>query len=225
MIRSACAADLDQIESIENKSFAAPWSRASIEAELYKDYSRFFVYQDGDEVAGYIIIWDLQHEWEVVTLAVAERFRRRGIADVLLKYALSLSHACAEWRLEVACNNCAAVCLYEKHGFKNRGIIRDYYGQGQDAYRMLRNGSFLRGGTYMIPEHDDLVKELYNTNEEFQRLFDEHIRFEQDLEALYSLKFFPPEVEYNIKNIKRLKLQGKDRMTRIIEDYKLKRNV
>ena len=76
----------------------------------------------------------------------------------------------------------------------------------------------------MIPGHDDLVKELYNTDEEFQRLFDEHIRFEQDLEALYSLKFFPPEVEYNIKDIKRQKLRGKDQMNRIIEDYKLKRN-
>ena len=147
MIRSACAADLDRIESIENKSFVTPWSRASIEAELYKDYSRFFVYQEGDEVVGYIIIWDLQREWEVVTLAVAERFRRKGIADGLLKYVLSLSQDYSEWRLEVACNNYAAVCLYEKHGFKNVGVIRDYYGQGQDAYRMLRSSSFLRGGS------------------------------------------------------------------------------
>ena len=77
----------------------------------------------------------------------------------------------------------------------------------------------------MIPENDELIKELCSMNEEFHRLFQEHISFEQDLEALYSLKFFPPEVEKNIKDIKVQKLRGKDRMNRIIEEYKLTRNI
>ncbi len=75
----------------------------------------------------------------------------------------------------------------------------------------------------MIPENDELINELCGTSEEFNKLFEEHIRFEQDLEALYSLKYFPPEVEQNIKDIKVLKLRGKDKMSRIIEEYKQKR--
>ena len=76
----------------------------------------------------------------------------------------------------------------------------------------------------MIPENDDLINELCNVNDEFHRLFEEHISLEQDLEALYSLKYFPPEVERNIREIKVRKLRGKDKMTRIIEEYK-NRNV
>lgn len=72
----------------------------------------------------------------------------------------------------------------------------------------------------MIPENDDLISELCSKNDEFHRLFKEHIRLEQDLEALYSLKYFPPEVEKNIKDIKVQKLRGKDKMNRIIEEYK-----
>lgn len=77
----------------------------------------------------------------------------------------------------------------------------------------------------MIVENEELIKELCGKDNEFNRLFEEHIRFEQDLEALYSLKYFPPEVEQNIKDIKVQKLRGKDKMNRIIEEYKQKRNM
>lgn len=72
----------------------------------------------------------------------------------------------------------------------------------------------------MLYENDELIKEICLKNYEFKSLFEEHIRLEQDLEALYSLKYFPPEVENNIKEIKRRKLLGKDMMEKIIAGYK-----
>lgn len=138
MIKSAQIHDLDRIEDIEKASFASPWSRAAIEAEFNKDYSHFFICEEREEIIGYIIVWNLGCEWEVITLAVAERFRRRGVADSLLEYALNCSEVGAEWHLEVACDNDAAISLYKKHGFKHVGIINNYYGQGRNAFRMLR---------------------------------------------------------------------------------------
>ena len=72
----------------------------------------------------------------------------------------------------------------------------------------------------MLLADEELIKKLCKENEEFKKLFDEHISLEQDLEALYSLKYFPPEVENNIKEIKRKKLLGKDRMSIILSEYK-----
>jgi uncharacterized protein YdcH (DUF465 family) len=66
----------------------------------------------------------------------------------------------------------------------------------------------------------ELVEKVSKVDEEFRALFENHIRFEQDLEALYSLKFFPPEVEAKMKELKMLKLKGKDRMTQILAKYK-----
>ena len=63
---------------------------------------------------------------------------------------------------------------------------------------------------------DILIETLLKTHLEFKELYDEHIRLEQDLEALYSLKYFPPEVETRIKEIKIIKLKGKDRMHQIL---------
>ncbi|BAI80976.1 conserved hypothetical protein [Deferribacter desulfuricans SSM1] len=77
----------------------------------------------------------------------------------------------------------------------------------------------------MLNNNDSVIKELLKNNEEFKKLFEEHIRLEQDLEALYSLKYFPPEVEIKIKEIKLTKLKGKDRMNQIIKEYKKEKGV
>lgn len=71
----------------------------------------------------------------------------------------------------------------------------------------------------MLIDDEQLIQRLCSENAEFRKLFNEHIRFEQDLEALYSLKYFPPAVETKIKEIKRKKLLGKDRMEQIISTY------
>lgn len=70
----------------------------------------------------------------------------------------------------------------------------------------------------MLMQNEELIDRLCNENREFSSLFEEHIQLEQDLEALYSLKYFPPEVEARIKEIKRRKLLGKDKMSRIISE-------
>ena len=75
------------------------------------------------------------------------------------------------------------------------------------------------GVANMTEDKFELYERISKENAEFKKLFDEHIRFEQDLEALYSLKYFPPEVETKIKEIKRRKLLGKDRMEQIIASY------
>ena len=71
----------------------------------------------------------------------------------------------------------------------------------------------------MLEDKFELYERISKENIEFKRLFDEHIRLEQDLEALYSLKYFPPEVEVKIKEIKKRKLLGKDKMEQFLSSY------
>ena len=72
----------------------------------------------------------------------------------------------------------------------------------------------------MIINSDEVVQKLIRENREFSKLFSEHIILEQDLEALYSLKDLPPAVESRIKEIKVLKLNYKDKMSKIILESK-----
>ncbi len=71
----------------------------------------------------------------------------------------------------------------------------------------------------MFEDKFELYEKVSKENAEFKKLFDEHIILEQDLEALYSLKYLPPEVEAKIKEIKKRKLLGKDRMEQILSKY------
>jgi uncharacterized protein YdcH (DUF465 family) len=59
-------------------------------------------------------------------------------------------------------------------------------------------------------------EDILKKSDELRRLYEEHIRLEQDLEALYSLKYFPPAVEMKIKEIKVSKLQGKDKIYKLL---------
>jgi len=77
----------------------------------------------------------------------------------------------------------------------------------------------------MLRADNKMVENLVQTNEDFKALFEEHVSLEQDLEALYSLKYFPPEVEARIKEIKITKLRGKDKMEFMLSKYKSDNNI
>jgi len=72
----------------------------------------------------------------------------------------------------------------------------------------------------MLKVEHEVVEKMIEQNTDFKELFEAHINFEQDLEALYSLKYFPPEVEARIKEIKIMKLRGKDKMKVLLSQYK-----
>lgn len=65
--------------------------------------------------------------------------------------------------------------------------------------------------------NDPLKKELFETDEEFRALFEEHQKFEQRLEELHEKSLLSEEDELEEKQIKRQKLLLKDRMAIILK--------
>lgn len=63
---------------------------------------------------------------------------------------------------------------------------------------------------------DPLKKELFETDEEFRALFEEHQKFEERLEELLEKSLLSEEDELEEKQIKRQKLYLKDRMEIIL---------
>ena len=78
---------------------------------------------------GFILVRDLGNECEVLSLGVAPRWRRRGIAQKLLRTALAeaLRRALPSVVLEVAVDNEAARALYRAVGFVAVGRRARYY--------------------------------------------------------------------------------------------------
>ena len=77
-------------------------------------------------------------EAEVLTLAVVEAARRRGLGGALLTAGIEWCGALGarEMFLEVAASNLGARVLYGRAGFAAVGKRRGYYGRGEDAVVM-----------------------------------------------------------------------------------------
>lgn len=73
----------------------------------------------------------------IVSIAVLEQFRRKGIAKKLLEESLSrLKRNCSDVSLHVRISNVNAQSLYKQMGFVKTRLIPKYYNDGEDAYEM-----------------------------------------------------------------------------------------
>lgn len=62
---------------------------------------------------------------------------------------------------------------------------------------------------------ESLVKQLFEENPRFRRLYEEHQILERDLERLKDKEFLSTEDELEKKRVQKLKLAGKDEMEHI----------
>ena len=67
---------------------------------------------------------------------------------------------------------------------------------------------------------DPLKRELFETDEEFRTLFEQHQEFEQRLEVLSVQSLLSEEDELEEKQLKRQKLFLKDRMEEILREHR-----
>ena len=136
--------DLSSIEEIERASYPTPWSRSMFAGELAKPSSICLgaIDTDRNELVGYLIISRYVDAWHVMNVAVAEPYRRRGIATGLIErlFEDTARDSRRGYTLEVRVSNEAAIRLYEQLGFKARGIRRGYYTDNrEDALIMWKD--------------------------------------------------------------------------------------
>ncbi len=121
--------DLDAVTALEAANFSRPWSRADFEDALRKPHYLYYVAAEREKViatAGLIISLD---EADISNVAVADTYRRRGIAADLLTALMEAGRerGIQSYTLEVRSHNSAAIRLYEKLGFLQEGVRKNFY--------------------------------------------------------------------------------------------------
>lgn len=141
-VRPARTVDLPALQRLERDGFDDPWSENSLRDELAHPESVVLVAEGGEdgEPLAYAGWRTAAGEAELLRLAVAPRWRRRGVAAVLLTAGDRALHAagCDRCYLEVRDDNDAAIALYERLGFHRIGRRRGYYGASRDALLYAR---------------------------------------------------------------------------------------
>lgn len=128
-IRELEETDINAVSRIEKEVFSMPWSEADFLEMTEADYAHYYVAEVNGEIAGYCGIRNLAGEGEITNVAVAERFRRKGIGRALLTWMLERtpSYGIGACTLEVRAGNTAAIHLYESLGFRGEGIRPHFY--------------------------------------------------------------------------------------------------
>lgn len=72
----------------------------------------------------------------------------------------------------------------------------------------------------MEERDQDLVRELWDNNPRFRKLYEEHQLLEKELNNLSDKSFLSPEEELEKKKMQKLKLAGKDEMEHILSSHR-----
>jgi [ribosomal protein S18]-alanine N-acetyltransferase len=141
-IRRLTLRDLGAVEEIERASYPTPWSRSMFAGELTKPASISLGAFEGETLVGYVIVSRYVDAWHVMNVAVRPEERGRGIGTALLErvFEATASDARRGYTLEVRVSNERAIKLYERLGFKGRGVRRGYYTDNrEDALIMWKD--------------------------------------------------------------------------------------
>ena len=124
--------DIDRIMAVMQAAFdpayGEAWSRRQVEDALLIGNCYYRIAEVGGEPAGFTLSRHGFEEEELLLIAVAPEFRRRGIAEQLLQdcKADAKLRGAKQLLLEMRSDN-PAVHLYRQNGFKQIGTRKNYY--------------------------------------------------------------------------------------------------
>lgn len=138
-IRKATALDAARLAEIETRQpMSAQWGEKGFASEVRHSASAVWCAEEGGAVQGFAAFRQAAGFCELLNLAVDPAYARRGFAFVLLKHALTELRGLGVQTvsLEVNYKNVAAIGLYLKLGFEEKGRRKKFYHGTDDALIM-----------------------------------------------------------------------------------------
>ena len=151
-VRRCSKDDISEVISINFTTLPEHYSDYFFEDLLRSAPESFLVAEKDGHIVGYIMCrveygfsnfkrFSLTRKGHVVSLAITEGNRRKGLGDALVRNAteaLKLK-GCTEVYLEVRVSNHDAVRLYQRIGFEVITTMEGYYRDNEEAHLMALN--------------------------------------------------------------------------------------
>lgn len=120
--------DLEVVAAIESDVYVFPWTVGNFRDSLLSAYECWGCWTGG-ELIGYAVVMTALDEAHLLNFAVASGWQRRGVATRFLQFLLDRAEDGKRdmLYLEVRPSNVAGLKLYQRFGFKQLGVRRDYY--------------------------------------------------------------------------------------------------
>jgi ribosomal-protein-alanine N-acetyltransferase len=126
---------IEAVRAVAALSFQRSWSP--------QDFGYFLAHEcrlvggifDGERLVAYFLGLVVQGELDIISVATHPDFRRRGLAEKLLRWACAQGNVQRAF-LEVSTANESAIALYRKLGFHPLSVRKGYYDGQVDAQLM-----------------------------------------------------------------------------------------
>lgn len=140
-LREITAEDIPAVMQLERSAHSHPWRQSSFE-DCLKGRQKCWLAAAKNVLVGYVVVTHGGGDAELLNLAVAPGFQRKGIGQSLLEHATLCVKGKADMLfLEVRVSNHKAIELYSKAGFFELGNRKNYYptvNGHEDALLMAR---------------------------------------------------------------------------------------
>jgi ribosomal-protein-alanine N-acetyltransferase len=141
MVRLADEDDIPGLLEVEEKCFGKEkFSPETIRAFIERDDAFILAALEDDRIVGsaMALMSDLLKQGKVASVAVLKDFRGKGVGSALLRECEKIfeSQGLKKYSLEVDTMNELAIALYSSRGYEIKGMLRDFYGFGRNAYYM-----------------------------------------------------------------------------------------
>jgi ribosomal-protein-alanine N-acetyltransferase len=120
--------DLEAVAAIEQEIYEFPWTLGNFRDSLAAGYSCWAARSPAGLI-GYAVMMLAANEAHLLNLSIARAWQRLGHGNQMLEHVLGVARKeCARAIfLEVRPSNPAARQLYERHGFAQVGVRKEYY--------------------------------------------------------------------------------------------------
>ena len=140
IIREMKLEDVPQVAAIERLCFSAPWNENMIISSWESRLSCWLIAEIDGYVAGYVGSEAVLDSADMMNIAVAPEYRKRGIAEALIKALVEhlQQRDILFLLLEVRVSNAPAIALYNKLCFEQVGRRPRYYTNPREDALILR---------------------------------------------------------------------------------------
>lgn len=127
--REMLVEDLNQVVEIEKSLFSVPWTKEGFFTFLIKEENMFFVVEEKGKILGYCSMQTVMDEGDILNVAVRRERQKEGIGYFLVDSMLMMAEArgIRTVHLEVREGNDTARRLYQRLGFAEDGLRKNYY--------------------------------------------------------------------------------------------------
>jgi ribosomal-protein-alanine N-acetyltransferase len=107
------------------------------------------VAEDGKHIAGFVLSEENPPLAHIITLDIAEAYRRKGVGSALLREMDEhfVFRGVQSVLLETSMENQSGIAFWQHHGYRTEAVLKRYYLGRIDAYEMRKRLASSKSGT------------------------------------------------------------------------------